>query len=718
MKQVFIQKGKVIIENTPLPECDDNSALVRVTHSVISVGTEIMSVANSKKDTLLQHVAKHPTKALKVVGLVKQKGLIGALQSVHELQKKLDHTPASQSGYSCSGVVVKVGKHIVDLKIGDHVACGGAGKAVHAEVVSVPRNLIVKTPEGLSLKEAASATIGSIALQGVRRADVRIGEYVAVIGMGLIGQITIQILAAAGCRAIGIDLVENKLDIAKKTGVYHTINAMYCDPVKEVLIRTNDKGADATIIAAGSSSDEIVQQAMEMTRKKGTVVVVGAVGLGLKREPFYRKEIDLKISCSYGPGRYDELYENKGIDYPYGYVRWTENRNMEEYLKLISEGKINFSFLISRECPVEEAPLIYEELKSPDNKNLGVILTYNFDESLIAKPDQRTINYKVKNKCSNGKIGVGVIGAGSFAKKVHLPNLKSLSELYDTRAIAGRNGANVKETAKQLDVGYATTDYHQLLNDPDVHMVLIATRHNLHADMAVEAALAGKAIFLEKPMAMNLGELNKLEEVLKETKVPFMIGFNRRFSPCAQKAKEIIGAPLNPIMVLYRVNAGHIPLDHWVHGPEGGGRIIGEACHMIDFFNFLTESSVTSMDVSSIDPKRESVVSGDNFFATLKYNNGSVCSLLYTSQGSPAFGKEYIEIYEDQNTLVIEDFRALRVYGRKDHDLKLDQIDKGHKTQLINFAKFLQGKDPYGPISLSSLAETTKNTILIQKMIT
>lgn len=717
MKQIFIHKGKVTLGDVPIPQCEDNAALVKVTHSVVSVGTEVGSLKASKKDNLVQRVAKQPSKALKGVDMLKQKGVVGTLQALGALQKELDQSPAAPSGYSCSGIVVAVGENIRDLKPGDRVACGGVGKAVHAEVVSVPRNLIVRVPEGVDLKEAASATIGSIALQGVRRADVRIGEYVAVIGLGLIGQITAQILNAAGCRVIGVDLIEDKIDVAMRNGIYHGVNATQNDPVKEALVKTDDRGVDATIITAASESDEIVQLAMEMTRKKGSVVVVGAVGLSLKRQPFYRKEIDFKISCSYGPGRYDELYEEKGVDYPYAYVRWTENRNMEEYLRMISERKINFPSLVSLECQVNEASKIYEQLRSSTNKHLGVILTYDFDESLILDPAQYVSRYKAKRKDVDGRIHVGIIGAGGFAKKVHLPNLKSLSDLYDILAIASRDGANAKETARQFGAAYATTDYHQVLDDQDIDMVLIGTRHNLHAQIAIEAARAGKAIFLEKPMAVNLKELAELERVLKDTQVPFMVGFNRRFSPCALKAKEMIEKPSNPIMVLYRVNARHLPLDHWAHGTEGGGRIIGEACHMIDFFNFLTESPIASIDVSSIDPKAESVIPEENFCATLEYQNGSVSSLLYTSQGASEFGKEYIEIYADQRVLVIDDFKSLEVYGTRKVDVTLNLIDKGHKEELRRFAGQVRQDIEAQFCLLPSIIETTKCSIVIKDMI-
>jgi predicted dehydrogenase/threonine dehydrogenase-like Zn-dependent dehydrogenase len=716
MKQLVSRKGIFFLQDVPPPLCDDNSALVRVTHSLISVGSEVGSIDSQTGDTLLKRAVKQPGNALKVMDLIKQKGVFGAVKAIHEMQKKLGESPAAAPGYSCSGVVASVGKNIFDLKPGDHVACGGLGKASHAEVVSVPRNLIAKVPERVGLKEASSATIGAIALQGVRRADVRLGEYVAVIGMGLIGQLTAQMLNAAGCRAIGIDPVQEKLDLAKKNGCFQTVNPSQADPVRETLMYTNDRGADATIIAASSKSDEIVQQAMEMTRKKGTVVVVGAVGLGLKRQPFYRKEIDLRISCSYGPGRYDELYEEKGIDYPYAYVRWTENRNMQEYLRLMGDGKIDFPSIVSVEAAVERAPEIYEELRSPDNKYLGVIFTYNFDESLLEEPRRKTVSYRVEGKSATGKIRVGLIGAGGFAKDVHLPNLQSLSGLYDIRAISSRNGFNARETSEKFGARYAATDYRQVLGDPDIDMVLVATRHDLHARISKEAAIAGKAVFVEKPMSLNHEEIDDLVDVLKETKVPFMVGFNRRFSPFALRAREIIGAPLNPVMAFYRVNARHLPLDHWVHGSEGGGRIVGEACHMLDFFGFLTGSTVASVDVSSIDSKTESVIPGDNFLATLKYENGSVCTLLYTTQGADELGKEMVEIHFDGKTIVIDDFKGMEILGAGHPDIRPSGVDKGHRNELEQFAHTVKNGQPL-PIPLESLLETTKTSFLIQRSI-
>jgi predicted dehydrogenase/threonine dehydrogenase-like Zn-dependent dehydrogenase len=716
MKQVISRKGEISIEDIPASHCDRNSVLVRVTHSVVSVGSEIRGVSTNENDSLVQRAIRHPSKALKAIDLIREKGIAEAIRTIRDMQSSLDETPAVALGYSCSGIVAAVGDGIVDLKVGDRVACAGLGKAVHAELVSVPKNLVVKVPDGVELREAASATIGAIAMQGVRRADVRIGEYVAVIGLGLIGQITAQILNAAGCRVIGIDLIEGKLELLQELGCYHAMNPETVDPVKEVNLYTADRGVDATIITAASQSDEIVQQAMEMTRKKGTVVVVGAVGLGLKRHPFYRKEIDLRISCSYGPGRYEEEYEEKGLDYPYAYVRWTENRNMEEYLRLIAEGKINFSRLVTIEAPVEEAPQVYERLKSPDQINLGVVFTYNLGVQEPSGSGIQVTPLPSRGTKTTGRIRVGLIGAGEFARAVHLPNLVHLSDFYELHAVASRNGLNAKETADRYNARYATTEYQSIISDPDIDMVLISTRHNLHASIAKEAARAGKAVFVEKPMALNLGELDELEAVIRETGVPFLVGFNRRFSAFALKARELIGQPVNPMLIFYRVNARHLPVNHWVHSEEGGGRLIGEACHMIDFFSFLTGASIVSADVASIDPRTESVMPVDNFCATIKYSDGSVCSLIYTAQGSRERGKEFIEIYIDGRNIVIDNFVSLSMFGSEEEGLQLPKGDKGHLQELKHFAQAIAGKAP-PPIPLDSLVRTTRTTILLHQAV-
>jgi predicted dehydrogenase/threonine dehydrogenase-like Zn-dependent dehydrogenase len=734
LKQVLIKRGQAIVEDVPAPLVEDGEILVEVAYSLISAGTESVSVSSSG-ESLLRKAINQPLNVLKVIDLVKTQGISktrsiikGALESGYP------------TGYSCSGTVLKTGKGITDIKPGERVACAGAGKANHAEVVLVPGNLCVKIPGGCDTSDAASVTLGAIAMQGVRRADVKLGERIAVIGLGLIGQITVQLLKIAGCRAMGMDIDNERVELAKKLGMDWGITSPedalppYFPPYKGGNLK--GVGVDSTIITAASPGNEIIQQAMEMTRKKGKVVIVGDVGLGLKRSPFYEKEIDLLISCSYGPGRYDRQYEDKGIDYPYPYVRWTENRNMEEYLRLVAEGKLNFRALVDRIYNIDEAPKAYEELKARDKRPLGILLRYSTKESGIETGKLKT---KVELKSSpsafslqpfkkDGKINVAVIGAGNFAKSAHLPNLQKLSNIYNVSAVVSKKGSSAKEAAKQFNASYSSTDYADILNDKDIDMVLIATRHNLHAKITLEALRAGKAVFVEKPLALNKDELEMIKSELRTPNPPsppfakggqgglLMVGFNRRFSPAAVRTKELISNRQNPILVNYRVNAGYIPLDEWVHTEEGGGRIIGEACHMFDFFNFLTDSEIESIDASAISPKTPHVSSNDNFTAAVKYKDGSLCTLIYTALGSGELGKEYIEIYFDGKSLTIDDFKELKIYGSKEKGWSSSLPDKGQMNELIAFEKFIRGKGEI-PIPLWQIFQAAEMSFIVDGMV-
>ncbi len=710
MKQVLIRKGEVVVEEVPPPVVERNSVLVEVSYSLISTGTELAGITTSGKP-LWQRALSEPENVKKALNTVRTEGLSKA---VAKAKGKLDLGYAA--GYSCSGVVIGVGGEIGDIKVGDRVACAGSGVASHAEIVCVPHNLVARVPYNLDLKEAASVALGAIAMQGIRRAAPTLGETVAVVGLGLVGQLTAQMLKVAGCWVIGVDLVDSRVALAQSLGVDRGILGTEASLVSEILHYTSGLGADATIITAATKSDLPLQQSMAITRRKGRVVVVGDVGLHFNRSPFYEKEIDLLISCSYGPGRYDETYERKGIDYPYAYVRWTENRNMQEYLHLLSEGKVNFKALISKEYSVYDAPLAYRELREDEQRPIAVLVRYPTGEKAQSAKLERKTPVISKARKKEGLINVALIGAGSFAKDFHLPNLKRLHHLYDIYAIVSATGMNAKETARRFAANYCATDYSEVLSDENVDMVLITTRHNLHAQMAMEAAKAGKAVFLEKPMALNQEELDELVTVLQETQVPFTVGFNRRFSPCAVRAKEVILKRQNPIIVNYRVNAGYIPLDHWVHTEEGGGRIIGEACHMFDLFNYFTDSSVESVITSAITPKTPNISSSDNFTATLKYLDGSVCTLTYTALGASEAGKEYIEIYADGKTLVINDFKTLRIFGLKTKGISAKVVQKGHREELIEFARCIKGQISQ-PIPMEQLASATMVSFSVDDMV-
>jgi len=698
MKQVLIKRGKAYSEEVPAPMVNENTVLVQVYYSCISIGTEIAGVKASG-ESLLKKALIQPEKVTKVMNNLIKEGLS---RTIKKVQGKLEEW--IQAGYSASGVVIDVGSKIKDIKVGDRVACTGAGIANHAEYIEVPRNLLVKVPDGVGFDLSSTVALGSIALQGVRRADVKLGEYVAVIGLGILGQITVQLLKANGCRVIGMDLDERRIQKALKLGLDKGINSKDEDIVKMVSAFSNGFGVDAVIITAATSSKEPLSQAFQICSKKGRVVLVGVVGMEIDREDMYKKELEFLISTSYGPGRYDDNYELKGIDYPYAYVRWTEARNMEEYLKLIADKKINIKPLIEKIYKVEEASVAYEKLKTAGEKPLIVLLKYKQE-----KENQvlRKIELQHEPIKKDGRINIAVVGAGNFAKAVHLPNLIRLKDYYNLYAIMSKTGSNAKSTAQKYGAKYATTDYMEILGDRNIDAVIISTRHNLHSGMAIEALKAGKAVFSEKPMALNKEELDKLVQTIDETRKPFMVGFNRRFSKYAREVKKHILYRINPIIINYQMNVGYIPLDHWVHTEEGGGRIIGEACHIFDLFNYFTDSEVKSISVDGITPKTRHFSSRDNSVITLKYNDGSICTLTYTALGNNQHPKEICHIYFDGKILIIDDYKKLECFGVKTLKLKTREPDKGQYEELIEFAKYLKS-EIRSPIPLWQMIQATK----------
>jgi predicted dehydrogenase len=451
-----------------------------------------------------------------------------------------------------------------------------------------------------------------------------------------------------------------------------------------------------------------------MTRKKGKVVVVGAVGLGLKRSPLYEKEIDFLISCSYGPGRYDPGYEESGLDYPYSYVRWTENRNMREYLELIETGHINFHALVDAEFPIAQAAEAYAALQAPHPPSV-VLLRFPAADQASTSVKTHRLSFPIVVKGPKGVIRVAMIGAGGFAQGMHLPNLKRLSSLYHLQAVVSKTGLNARNAGSQFGADYVTTDYQEVLKDPDVDMVLICTRHNLHAQQALQAIEAGKAVFIEKPLALSLIELEQIEKALAKNPVPFMVGFNRRFSPSACRAKEILTNNPGPLMLLYRVNAGYVPAENWVQGSEGGGRIVGEACHMIDLLQYLVNpAKVQEFQSLAIQPMPGNPNLTDNVSINIRYTDGSVATLMYTSLGTPDFSKEYLEIYAGDRVLVIDDFKELLVRGAALKGWQSNTQDKGHINELKAFAAYVAGKSP-APIAFEELVQTTRLCLTVGK---
>ncbi|WP_434303261.1 bi-domain-containing oxidoreductase [Clostridium botulinum] len=703
MKQVLVKQGQAITDNIPAPVVSDNGVLVKVMYSCISAGTEMMGINESGK-SLVKKAMEQPEKVKKAFNMFKSGGLNAVLGKVKDMGS------GKPTGYSAAGVIIGIGKNIKDLKIGDRVACAGAGIANHAEYIDVPRNLVMRIPEGVSFDFACTVTLGGIALQGVRRADVRLGEIVAVVGMGILGQLQIQMLKASGCRVIGVDIDDRRLNIAKENGCDYILNSKNTDVVKEIEKITEGYGVDVVLITAATSSNEILSQAFGMCRRKGKVVLVGVVGNEYNREDMYKKELDFIISTSYGPGRYDPMYEEEGIDYPYAYVRWTENRNMEEYLRLLSNNKIELDTLIEKVYEIDKADKAYEELKNGENKPLMILLKYSEE-----MPDkiERTVYVNKEIERKDGKINVAIVGAGGFAKGMHLPNLQKLKDTYNIYSVMSRTGTNAKAIAAQYEASYATTDYNDIINDPNVDMIMICTRHNLHAEMAIEAMKKGKAVFVEKPMALNEYELEKVLKTIEETKVPYTVGFNRRFSKYAVEVKKHIKDRLNPIIVNYQMNAGYIPLDFWVHTKEGGGRIIGEGCHIFDLFNYFTDSEVATVSVDSISAETDNISHRDNVVITLKYKDGSICTLTYTSLGNNSYSKEFCEVYCDGKIIIIDDYKKINGYGVKVENIQSSNSDKGQYEEILEFSKVIKSGENYS-IPVWQLEQASKISYLVE----
>lgn len=712
MKQVLIRQGQAVVEEVPSPQVESGTILVRVSHSCISVGTEISGIKTTGMP-LWKRALKQPENVKKVINSVTTLGLSKTRSLVNG---KL--AAGNPTGYSAAGVVLEVGTGINDICPGDRVACAGAQCAHHAEIIRVPRNLAVPIPDGLDYSSSSTVTLGSIALQGIRRARPTLGETFVVIGLGILGQLTAQMLKINGCRVIGTDLDKSRIKMAEKLGMDVGVPPEEND-IDHVMRLTGGIGADGVIITAATPSDSIVSTAFKMCRKKGRVILVGDVGLNLKRADFYQKELDFYISSSYGPGRYDSNYEEKGIDYPVAYVRWTENRNMAAYLRMLAEGKVKVDALITSVFPVEEAHVAYEKLKADDDKPLMALLSYPCDpdkgtEYLYVVPNPSALP---SNNIGN-KIRVGLIGAGGFAKGMHLPNLQKLSKLFHLQAVMSKTGHNALATAKQFGANYACTDYQHVLDDPEVDAVIIATRHNLHASMVIEAIKAGKHVLVEKPLALASEELNSIVSFYsasEEGKYPLLLtGFNRRFSRFIRPIYDQVKYRINPMIINYRMNAGYIPLDHWVHSEEGGGRNRGEACHIYDIFTYLTGSRAVLVDAKSINSATGYYGSSDNFVATIKFEDGSVATLTYTALGSKDYPKEQMEVFVDGKIFVLNDYKKLSAWGTKIKGLESSLPDKGQKEELEAFAQCIM-HDGDWPIPLWQQVQSTKIAFEVEK---
>jgi predicted dehydrogenase/threonine dehydrogenase-like Zn-dependent dehydrogenase len=708
MKQVVIKGGRAHAIEVPAPQVGSKNILVRVHTSCISTGTEMAGLKNSALP-LYKRALQQPENVKKVLDMVRDQGIKRTRDRVMgRLQSGLP------TGYSASGVVVGLGSEVSGFELGDRVACAGSGVANHAEWIDVPVNLAVHIPGEVDFNSASTVTLGAIAMQGVRRAKPQLSEVFVVIGLGILGQITAQLLVANGCVVIGVDPDQDRVDLALKNGMHYGVNPNNENYIDRVMAFSEGVGADGVIVTAASKDNQIIREAMQACRKKGRIVLVGDVGLDLHREDFYAKELDFFISCSYGPGRYDPFYEQDGQDYPLPYVRWTENRNMEAYLNLISKRKLDINSLIGEEYLIDDVEQAYISLDKSSNRPLIVLLKYPcFGESSI----NRVTEIKSKICCKN-IIKVGLVGGGSFAQGMHLPNLIRLRDKFELYAVMSRTGINARAIAEQYGATYATTDFDLLIADPQIDLVIITTRHNLHGELTLKALQAGKNVFVEKPLATSLLELNEIESFYKKTPNGpiLMTGYNRRFSPAIIKIQESLQGRTTPLIVNYRMNAGFIPLNNWIQGAEGAGRNIGEACHIYDLFAALTKSKCVNVQAISISPNSKQWAKNDNFITTLKYADGSVCSLTYTSQGHNTHPKERMDIYVDGSVISMDDFKRVEIFAGKSKLFEWRALDKGQFQEMKELAESLTKKCSW-PIALDDQLDVGRISLNIEDLI-
>lgn len=706
MIQALIKKGKVLGEQIPTPQVSDGCVLIKVVNSCISAGTELTSVANTQK-SLIKRAMEQPEQVKAVIDFARNNGIS---KTIERIKGQLD--VGRPTGYSIAGVVIGVGKNVSNFQVGDHVAAAGAGLANHAEFVDVPENLVMKMPEQMEFETASTVTLGGIAMQGVRRCELQLGETCVVVGAGILGLLALQMLKLSGIRTIITDLDEKRLALARLLGADLALNPTQENALKLVENYTGGYGADCVLFTAATASSEPLSQAFKMCKRKGRVVLVGVVGMDIKREDMYAKELDFLISTSYGPGRYDRNYEDKGMDYPFSYVRWTENRNMTAYLQLVHEGKINVRPLISATYPIEQVEQAFASLSQAD-KPIIVLLDYG-DASMRERQEEFKVTLKKSSK-QDGILNIGLVGAGAFAAGMHLPNIKGLSHQYRLKAVMNRTGSKGKAVAEQFGADYATTNYRDILHDQDIDLVLIATRHDSHASMALQALEAGKHVFVEKPLAIHQEELEKIKAFYQngtEAKPILFVGFNRRFSSFLREIKTHVNKRINPLFAHYRMNAGFIPLDHWVH--EDGGRIIGEGCHIIDVMNYLTGSKIKSISRENLTPTNTKYAATDNQQIVLKYEDGSVCSIHYFAVGSKELPKEYLEVHYDEKTIVMEDYKSIKGYGVKVKNIHETVPQKGQKEELSFLYEAIQNKSQF-PIDLWDMIQTTEISFAIEQ---
>jgi polar amino acid transport system substrate-binding protein len=696
MKQLTQNKktGKMEILEVPFPALGKKNVVVRNHYSVISAGTERKTVKDARRGYIGKALARQ-SEVKQVVESVKTRGLADTYKLVMD---KLD--APSSLGYSCAGEVIDVGEDVVEFQVGDLVACGGGQHAVHAEVVSVPRNLCVKIPDKVELRYAAFTTIGAIAMQGIRQADLRIGENCVVIGLGLIGQLTLQILGAGGIQAVGIDIDPAKVELGKKSGACFTQERNSPTLLQSIQNWSGGFGSDGVIITASASSLDPVELAGAVCRKKGRIVIVGAVPTGFSRPNYYKKELELRMSCSYGPGRYDPKYEERGLDYPYEYVRWTENRNMASFLTLVQNDRMHMNYVISHTFEFEQAEEAYDLIIQSSESYLGVLLKYDTGAELKEKIDVLPKGF------DKDRVNLGFIGAGSFAKKTLLPAAEPHGELVGVATSKGNNSLNI---AEKFGFQYSGRDGDEIIGDQRIDTVFVATRHNLHAEYVLKCLQNNKNVFVEKPLCMRPEELEEIKDEYGKHGCHLMVGFNRRFAPLIQKMQTFFSKDV-PKAINYRINVGQIAPGHWTQDKEiGGGRIIGEACHFIDLAMFLVGSKPVSVYSSAIeDPLKLS----DTINISLVFKDGSIANISYFANGSKLLNKEYLEVYCGGMTAILSDYKSLYIYGNKKSSYKSRKQDKGHRKEVELFLNAVKNGQ-VTPIPFEDIYNSTLTTFKV-----
>ncbi len=683
MKQVIARAGSVEVVEVPKPVCPDNGVLIRTEWSVISTGTESWAV-ESTEPIGPSELAKNSSMMSKAYRLskevIRQEGVSGLRDYVTTVRH-----PELPLGYSSAGSIVEIGRGVTDFVVGDRVACAGEGKAVHAEFASLPRRLVAKVPPRLPTRQAAFSTIGAIALHAVRISGAQVGESVWVIGAGLVGNLVAQIAKAAGCRVVCSDQRDDRLELAKSLGVDLVLKSDDPSIQAHSLSFTSGIGFDHVFVCAASPTSDPINEAARLARNRGQVIVVGRVGMDVERKDFYQKELRLLMTRSLGPGRYDSTYEEKGVDYPVEYVRWTLNRNMEAFMRLVEEGKVKVDELVDKEYPLASAPQAFESLSSLTK--VALVLSYGRSgvEALESKPaslaSPRTIS---------GKINVALVGPGAFAKEVMIPLLRS-SPVFNLRWLVSSVPAHAKQLQQRYRFDASTANIDEALADPSVGLVVITAPNHLHARMLEASIRAGKTALVEKPLCITREEFDEIKRLQSETGSPIIVGFNRRYAPLAIEMKKRMARMDGPFVINYRVNAGYVPSGRWSHDPElGGGRIIHECCHFFDFFNFLLGPGYPRIvaDAAGIDGSNS--VARDNVSVSLRYSDGSLATLVYVATGGKAMGRERVEVFGQKSSMVLDDFKSLEFYDGQKQTMSLRRQDKGHRTELEEIAKFLR----------------------------